>query len=657
MNATTVNATQKQSTSNEKSNNLTVQKKLRIGAVNDVYEQEADRVATQVVEKYMPSETNRTPIRIQRFNNQSTKSLSNKVPLSVEKVITGSGKQLNESLKYEMERNIGYDFSKVRVHTGSAAEKSARDINAHAYTVGNNIVFSKGQTAFGTSEGKRLLAHELTHTVQQSMGNQNLTLQRDVIDDVRDNLSYSFIDWAVTDSEAMESLALLGSIDPVVFPAEIARLGPKYVTRLLDNLPDAAKTGEVYERLITTIGAAGVAGHAIDQLSYGLFDWAITDADVTRVFNVFTNLPEAQREKFLTELNASGYLDRLIDNSTSAHHSLHIRPWIKKLVPTALTVKQKNIMRVMVENTEEIETLKLLTETRFNIKVGPTTIPGRTPADWTASNMSTVYLVLDKLPDAHVANNKRLLRLGQFEQASKTVGDTTITTGGVYSSKKNELALNTKATGDIKDTIRHETGHSVDKEMGWRTGPEPAKPSRGGWKSYKKDHKTCATEMVDDSNGGIKSDATEAQRKDVITKMTGAISSRTVKTLKKDIKNLPWYAGLEGKKKKSIVSDKSIKAIGVGLEAPWFNATDGGVHLGHHVYQESYTPRWVRYRHEARSRLVSKYQFRAPGEWFAECYDRYYEPDDRGLGAKLNDVDPSTKTYFDTKVNTRAKSR
>jgi hypothetical protein len=67
-----------------------------------------------------------------------------------------------------MEQRFGHDFSRVRVHSGAAAEQSARDVNAHAYTVGHDMVFAGGRFAPGTHEGRRLIAHELTHVVQQS---------------------------------------------------------------------------------------------------------------------------------------------------------------------------------------------------------------------------------------------------------------------------------------------------------------------------------------------------------------------------------------------------------------------------------------------------------------------------------------------------------
>lgn len=72
----------------------------------------------------------------------------------------------------------GYDFSQVHIHTDAKAARSAREVNALAYTVGRDIVFGEGQYAPQTTPGRQLLAHELTHVVQQSHTGQSLTMQR-----------------------------------------------------------------------------------------------------------------------------------------------------------------------------------------------------------------------------------------------------------------------------------------------------------------------------------------------------------------------------------------------------------------------------------------------------------------------------------------------
>ena len=88
--------------------------------------------------------------------------------------LTGKGQALPKEVQYFFAKKMGYDFSSVKIHTGTEAEKSAKDINAKAYTTGNNIVFNKGQYNPGSSEGKKLLAHELTHVVQQRENNSDI---------------------------------------------------------------------------------------------------------------------------------------------------------------------------------------------------------------------------------------------------------------------------------------------------------------------------------------------------------------------------------------------------------------------------------------------------------------------------------------------------
>jgi hypothetical protein len=69
-----------------------------------------------------------------------------------------------------MEARFGHDFGDVRVHSDDRASESARAVNAHAYTVGNDVVFQRDRYAPGSEEGRRMLAHELTHVIQQRSG-------------------------------------------------------------------------------------------------------------------------------------------------------------------------------------------------------------------------------------------------------------------------------------------------------------------------------------------------------------------------------------------------------------------------------------------------------------------------------------------------------
>jgi len=101
------------------------------------------------------------------------------VPSIVHDVLRQSGNALESSTREFMEQRIGHDFSRVRVHTDTAAAESAHALHARAYTVGRDVVFAAGQFAPDTTAGKTLLAHELTHVVQQRMGEPAVQRQDD----------------------------------------------------------------------------------------------------------------------------------------------------------------------------------------------------------------------------------------------------------------------------------------------------------------------------------------------------------------------------------------------------------------------------------------------------------------------------------------------
>ncbi|GAC1342006.1 MAG: hypothetical protein NVSMB27_00330 [Ktedonobacteraceae bacterium] len=90
------------------------------------------------------------------------------VPPVVHDVLSSPGQALDATTRAFMEPRFGHDFSEVRVHTDAQAAESARSVNALAYTVGQDVVFGQGHYVPQTSEGRQLLAHELTHVVQQS---------------------------------------------------------------------------------------------------------------------------------------------------------------------------------------------------------------------------------------------------------------------------------------------------------------------------------------------------------------------------------------------------------------------------------------------------------------------------------------------------------
>ncbi len=146
-----------------------LQAKLKISEPGDIYEQEADRIADQVLAAPVHPSASGTAPRIQRFSRQSNGQMD-AAPASVDQVLATPGRPLEPALRQDMEQRFGHDFSQVQVHTDPKAAESARSVNALAYTVGNNIVFGANQYAPATYSGRRLLGHELAHTIQQRSG-------------------------------------------------------------------------------------------------------------------------------------------------------------------------------------------------------------------------------------------------------------------------------------------------------------------------------------------------------------------------------------------------------------------------------------------------------------------------------------------------------
>ena len=98
-------------------------------------------------------------------------------PSLVSEVLRSAGKPLDDETRAFMEPRFGHDFSRVRVYTDASAAKSAQSVNALAYTVGQSVVFDAGQYSPQTNEGRRLLAHELAHTLQQGTSTPSTALE------------------------------------------------------------------------------------------------------------------------------------------------------------------------------------------------------------------------------------------------------------------------------------------------------------------------------------------------------------------------------------------------------------------------------------------------------------------------------------------------
>lgn len=150
-------------------NALPVQPKLKLNPVGDSFEREADRVAEAVTGGVEPDTVSPAVSSIQRKSSSSNGKAA-VAPPGVQQVAASPGRPLSAEARSYFEPRFGRDFSGVRVHTGPDAEAASDSINAEAFTAGNSIAFAKGNYAPETGPGRKLLAHELTHVVQQEAG-------------------------------------------------------------------------------------------------------------------------------------------------------------------------------------------------------------------------------------------------------------------------------------------------------------------------------------------------------------------------------------------------------------------------------------------------------------------------------------------------------
>lgn len=161
-----------------------IQCRLSVGAPDDPLEQEADYMADRVMRMPEPAFIQRRCAHCEEEEKARLKPLASfiqkkgndsgtKASASVSRQIDasrGNGSTLATPVKSFMESRFGADFSGVKIHTGSDAVQMSRELNAQAFTVGGDIYFNEGKYNPQSDSGKHLLAHELTHTLQQSGG-------------------------------------------------------------------------------------------------------------------------------------------------------------------------------------------------------------------------------------------------------------------------------------------------------------------------------------------------------------------------------------------------------------------------------------------------------------------------------------------------------
>ena len=316
-----------------------VQTKLKIGAPNDKYEKEADRIADKIVGisdssiqiKSTSQKRGTSFPNIQRkclkceeesIQTKTSGSSSGDVSVSVMNQIQktrGGGRVMDNTTQSYMSSRFGTDLSGVRIHNDASSVMLNKKINSRAFTIGQDVYFNQGEYSPNSIDGKRLLAHELTHVIQQK-GNGPLGknsrpnfLQRKkstISKRIENLLSYGFFDWVITDAEALEALNLLKTLSNHQQAVFISN--KKYYDRLHSNL-DKSKQKElqaIRKKVSALLPPSKELEKVRSNLSYGVFDWAITDAEAVESLEMLKKLPS---KELPTALDSIDY-ERLLDN-------------------------------------------------------------------------------------------------------------------------------------------------------------------------------------------------------------------------------------------------------------------------------------------------------------------------------------------------------
>ncbi|TKK69876.1 DUF4157 domain-containing protein [Ilyomonas limi] len=236
-----------------------VQTKLEVGQPNDTYEQEADAVAAKVMRMPDPDFVQRKCAKceqedkekIQRKTITSVQSksdgntaINNTVASSIQ-FSKGKGASLDTTTNSFMSSRFGSDFSTVKIHTDGEAVQMNRELNAKAFTVGNDIYFNEGQYQPNSIEGKQLLAHELTHVVQQNKFGKMISAKY-----ITCATRYKNLTDRIQDRENFET-RLAGNIDSWT-PYLIDKINPM-VDEIFDTKDEIGWLGKIGDLVLGTI--------------------------------------------------------------------------------------------------------------------------------------------------------------------------------------------------------------------------------------------------------------------------------------------------------------------------------------------------------------------------------------------------------------------
>jgi hypothetical protein len=456
---------------------------------------------------------------------------------------------------------------------------------------------------------------------------------------VEEKLSRSLTDWVVSDADVMDVLAIYAGLGDEALKAAVAFANQTTIACLMDNMPEEGRSAPGFDKLASQLSITQlmVSKDALsDSILFADEEEATSDALVSSM---------------LTTAEDTGGAVRTMD--------------ILSTFPAAGTLSsaQQAQLSEIFHNADDRGVWEKAFEVRFGVSIHETTFRlrarlGERVEDWTRESLTRSWEVLAALPTSHVAGNADLVSYVRIEntqrdkrrEAGKAAG-----TGGWHHDSTNTVGMkvgddldaeNKTDEGDPLDgvtrfdkVVRHEIGHAVDAQLDFMTS-RGSEEKFGGWEEHEGDWEAildvAMTAFGCPAEGGgslvppmeqIEAGLKEATAKRNWGKFTDEIydielmSHPLVVGLKNGIEGSPWYDGRLGMK------------------------------IGDKIYVLSYKNQWHSYMAKTHAQKVSTYQFRAPGEWFAEAYAAYYDPASNGEGALLGKVNSAAKRDFDSTVH------
>lgn len=469
-----------------------------------------------------------------------------------------------------------------------------------------------------------------------------------VVTEVNTLLSYGALDWVITDAEATQALETLATLPLQNLAAAVTSID---TDRLLSNLPADAAAKPGFAKVVVALGEAGQPLAA--QVLPGALTFANSDAEWALVAQFIARQEAGVQMLHVTTIPGPS-LGRLGNNLGTVTFADAVLDMMFLLIPDA-----------------DLPALQAVMGKRFGFTVGT-----RASGAWTADGLRRAYQILQRLPPGHVQDNDMLDMLlvdgttdggGYYRGSddSAVIGYSDISKTGSYgrvmvddgAGGQTDVGLNSSV--NLFDTVmRHEIGHAVDAKLGVSNdgGYTSTNAHAGKWKTY-----GSASAFCDDliaASGGIDAHSyanAEAYEKAIRRAVAQGENFNTALTALKTAGDVPNDVAAADATTGGPVAAVFTADLWQSSQSPWYRKPDRPA-VGGRQFHQAYSSKYASFQADARTQYgISAYQFRAPGEWFAEAYAVYYSDHDSATGARpgtrLRSRDSKTADWFDTNVD------